>query len=66
MANEERIVELEVRVAYQDKIIADLDEVIRSFTVRVERLERELREVRDLASQGSPDADGNDPPPPHY
>lgn len=60
---EERIVELEVRLAYQDKLIADLDEVLRSFVARVEMLEREVRELKQTAvtQVGPPDET-----PPHY
>lgn len=60
---EERIVELEVRLAYQDKLIADLDEVLRSFVARLEMLEREVRELKQTAvtQVGPPDET-----PPHY
>ena len=60
---EDRIVELEVRLAYQDKVIADLDEVLRSFVARVEMLEREVRELKQTAVThvGPPDET-----PPHY
>lgn len=60
---EERIVELEVRLAYQDRVIADLDEVIRTFTARVEVLEREVRELKET---GAPQAGPIDETPPHY
>ena len=62
----ERITELEVKVAYQDRIIGALDEVVRGFTVRVETLERELAELR--AGTNSPPAlvgPANEKPP-HY
>ena len=61
---DERIVELEVRIAHQDQVIAALDEVVRAFTARVERLERELAtlgtSIRDLPVGPA------DEPPPHY
>lgn len=60
---EERIVELEVRVAYQDKLLADLDEVVRSFAARVEALEREVRELKETAATQVGPADET---PPHY
>jgi SlyX protein len=63
---EERIVELEIRVAYQDKVIADLDEVVRAFTERVEKLERELEELKETALAGGPEVGPSDDPPPHY
>jgi uncharacterized coiled-coil protein SlyX len=51
----DRIVELEVRIAYQDKLIADLDEVVRDFAGRVQALERDLAELkRTLGNEPSP------------
>jgi uncharacterized coiled-coil protein SlyX len=41
-----RIEELEVHAAFQARTIEELDLVLREFSVRVERLERELRELR--------------------
>jgi len=64
MSLEKRIVDLESRAAFQDKLIADLDEVVREFAIRVERLERELKDLRQSANAapiGPPDE-----PPPHY
>ena len=61
---DERIVDLEVRIAHQDRVIQALDEVIRSFTARVEVLERQVR-----ALQGAPavlPVGPADEPPPHY
>lgn len=63
---EERIVELEVRLAYQDKIIADLDEVVQSFASRVEQLERELELLKETVKEGVPDVGPQDEKPPHY
>jgi uncharacterized coiled-coil protein SlyX len=61
-AADERLVDLEVRVAYQDKIIATLDEVLRDFTARVERLEQYVKE-----RGGQPPPIGpQDDRPPHY
>jgi SlyX protein len=63
---EDRIVELEVRVAYQDRVIADLDEVLRAFTTRVGELERELAELKRAAEDGAPSIGPADDKPPHY
>jgi uncharacterized coiled-coil protein SlyX len=43
-----RIEELEVHAAFQARTIEELDEVVRDFAMRVDRLERELRELRGL------------------
>ncbi len=51
-ALERRIIDLEVRAAFQAQTIEVLDEVIRTFTARVESLERHIAE---LAQGGSPE-----------
>ena len=65
MSIDERIIELEIRIAHQDKVIAALDDVLRVFTARVERLEQQLDAMRkstgDLGVVGPADE-----PPPHY
>ena len=63
---EDRIVELEVRLAYQDKIIADLDEVVRTFSERVVRLEREIELIKETVKSGGPEVGPQDEKPPHY
>lgn len=63
---EDRIIELEVRVAYQDKIIADLDEVLRAFTSKVEALQRELVELKHKLEDDQPELGPADDAPPHY
>ncbi len=63
---DDRIVELEVRAAYQDKTIADLDEVIQAFTQRVILLERELVLLKETLKAGAPDVGPQDERPPHY
>ena len=62
MSLEDRLIELEIRLAYQDKALAALDEVVRDFTARVVRLERWQKE-REAAEQPVGPADE---PPPHY
>ena len=63
---DERIVELEIRVAYQDKIIAELDAVVREFSDRTLKLERELAELRATVQAAAPDVPPHDDEPPHY
>ncbi|MCA9662736.1 MAG: SlyX family protein [Myxococcales bacterium] len=45
-ALEERLVDLEVRFAFQQQTLDDLDAVVREFAVRVEHLEAALAELR--------------------
>lgn len=48
---QETVTDLEVRLAYQDRVIADLDVVVRTLFTRLERVEKELREVREGGTQ---------------
>lgn len=61
---EKRITDLEVKVAFQEALIAELDEVIRHLQDRLEGHDRELREIREQGEAEAP-ADENQPPP-HY
>jgi SlyX protein len=65
MSLDDRLTDLEVRLAHQDHTIHILDEVLRTFTVRVERLERQLAELRKGAGDLGPVGPADDPPP-HY
>ncbi len=61
MDAEERIIELESRIAHQDRIIADLDDVVREFAGRVTALERTVGELRQ-ALHAEPGTPGEAPP----
>jgi uncharacterized coiled-coil protein SlyX len=63
---DERIIELESRVALQDRTIGDLDEVVRLFADRVERLERRLSELADKLRADHEEVGPHDERPPHY
>jgi uncharacterized coiled-coil protein SlyX len=60
----QQISDLEHRVAYQDKLLADLDDVVRVFCNRVERLERHITELQD--SVGHQEIGPGNEKPPHY
>lgn len=62
----ERVTELEVKLAYQDRIIADLDGVVREFAERVERLERTVKSLRETAENSADPVGAADEKPPHY
>ncbi len=62
----ERIIELEIRLAYQDKVISDLDDVVRAFSERVVKLERELVVLKETVERGAPEVGPQDEKPPHY
>jgi uncharacterized coiled-coil protein SlyX len=64
MSVEERLIDLEIRLENQSNVITSLDEVVREFATRVERLERRLAEaVRDQGDGGIPVPNDR---PPHY
>lgn len=66
---EERVVELEMRVAFQDDTIQRLNTVVTAQSQRLEQLERRLELVlTDLKNlRGLLYADpSQEPPPPHY
>jgi SlyX protein len=63
---EERIVELEVRVAYQEKMLRDLDEIVTAYAARIDVLTRELVEMRLRLDSGAGAEEISDEPPPHY
>jgi len=46
----ERVMDMEVRLAYQDRTIAALDEVVRELATRLAVLEAELRRMREAAA----------------
>ena len=63
-----RIDALETRIAYQDRVIEELNTAIteqwkqiESLTRQVERMADRLQQVADTAAPGAPE-----PPPPHY
>lgn len=62
----ERIVDLEIKLAYQDHVIRELDALVRAFGDRLDRAERELKTIKDaLISPEVPLGPQNEPPP-HY
>lgn len=63
---EDRITELESRVAFQDQTIHNLDEVVRLFSSRVEQLEKRVSELADRLRAGGEEVGPHDEPPPHY
>ena len=63
----DRIAELEQRIAQQDRVISDLNEMVIAQWQKVDALERRLGELREeFDSAGPLRSDGPEPPPPHY
>ncbi len=63
---ENRIDELEIRIAHQDRTIADLSDMLTAQWKKIELLERQLRRLgEELEAMESGDAPANQKPP-HY
>lgn len=62
---DERFMNLEVKLAFQDRLIRDLDALVRTFGTRLDTTERELRELKQSVPAPLPLGPQNEPPP-HY
>lgn len=62
----ERVEDLEVKLAFQDKLIRELDALVRTFGDRLDDVQRELKELKQaMRSPEAPLGPANEPPP-HY
>ena len=52
-ALQKRLTELEVRVSFQQQTIEDLDDVVREFTLEVDRLKAQIADLRQAIAAGS-------------
>jgi SlyX protein len=67
LSTEHRVDELEIRIAHQDKAIADLNDVITAQWKKLEMMERHLRRLgEELEAMDSLDAPAAHQKPPHY
>jgi uncharacterized coiled-coil protein SlyX len=63
---DERVLDLEVRIAYQDRLVRELDALVRQFADRLDKAERELETLKQsLVSPEGGIGPGHEPPP-HY
>jgi uncharacterized coiled-coil protein SlyX len=63
---EERCEDLEIKLAFQDKLVRELDELVRALAERLVAAERELKTLKDaIVSPANPLGGANEPPP-HY
>lgn len=64
--DDDRIVELEIKLAYQEKLIRELDALVRGFGDKLDRTDRELAALKQaIRSPETPAGPANDKPP-HY
>lgn len=61
-----QVIELQVRVAHQEKALAELSEVVTAQWKKIDALEFMLKRTREEMQNLNIRADGEDPPPPHY
>lgn len=62
----EWLVDVEVKLAYQERLIRDLDALVRDFAARLDETDRELAQLKQaVRSPEVPLGPANDPPP-HY
>lgn len=67
--DEDRLTELETRLAFQDAALQDLNQVVTDLQRQLDLMEGMLRnlqqQLQEMAELQTEDA-GNEPPPPHY
>ena len=61
-----RLDDLEVRIAHQDQMAFELNEVITAQWLKISALERQIAHLREEVQNSGPQRDGPEPPPPHY
>lgn len=62
----EHLVDLDVKLAYQERLIRDLDALVREFGGRLDKTQRDLEQLKQSIRSGEvPLGPANDPPP-HY
>ncbi|MEO8705745.1 MAG: SlyX family protein [Kofleriaceae bacterium] len=59
---EEQLIDLEIKLAYQDKKLAELDALVRTLVSRLDEAERDLIQLKHAVA---PEEHVNEPPP-HY
>jgi uncharacterized coiled-coil protein SlyX len=64
-ADAERWLDLDVKLAYQERLIQELDALVREFGTRLDAAERELKQIKQAMPAPVPLGAANEPPP-HY
>lgn len=66
MDSEARLIEIETRLAFQDRTIEALNEVVLSLREDLRKLHRELAETRERLDNGGPEIGPSNEAPPHW
>lgn len=61
----ERWIDLDVKLAYQERLIHELDTLVRELAARLDKAERELTQLKQAVPAPLPLGAANEPPP-HY
>ena len=62
----ERLEDLEIKLAFQDKLIRELDALVRTFGSRLDETQRELAAIKQALRSPEPITGPANEPPPHY
>jgi uncharacterized coiled-coil protein SlyX len=65
-ASAERLEDLEVKLAFQDKLIRELDALVRTFGDRLDEVSRELKALKEGVRSPETNMGPANEPPPHY
>ena len=66
MTDAERLVEVETKLAFQERTIAQLQEVLLDQQKQIDRLRLQLEKLRSRLDSAPGDDPRDEPPPPHY
>jgi uncharacterized coiled-coil protein SlyX len=62
----DRFIDLEVKLAYQDRTIRELDNLVRELATRLEDTEKKLAQLEQTVRSGEVPLGPPNEPPPHY
>jgi uncharacterized coiled-coil protein SlyX len=62
----EQIIDIEVKLAYQERLIRDLDALVREFGAKLDTATRELETLKQTLRSGELPMGGANDKPPHY
>jgi uncharacterized coiled-coil protein SlyX len=62
----ERMLDLEVRIAYQDRLVRELDALVRLLADRLDKTERELKTIKQSMVSPEGGVGPANEKPPHY
>lgn len=64
--HEDHLIDLEVKLAYQERLIKDLDALVREFGARLDKTQRDLEQLKQSVRTGEVPMGPSNEPPPHY